>query len=71
MSPRAWSRPAAIGTNAHSCCSSCESSAGDKGKLGEYLDWRFLTAVAIFVAVLFAHARIFGVSPFPGGWTLL
>lgn len=40
-------------------------------KLGEYLDWRFLTAVAIFVAVLFAHARIFGVSPFPGGWTLL
>jgi uncharacterized membrane protein len=37
-------------------------------RLGEYLDWRFLTAVAIFAAVLFAHARIFGASPFPGGW---
>ena len=39
--------------------------------LGEYLDWRFLTAVAIFMAVLFAHARVFGASPFPGGWVPL
>ena len=37
-------------------------------KLGEYLDWRFFAALAIFLAVLFAHARIFGVSPFPSGW---
>jgi uncharacterized membrane protein len=37
-------------------------------KVGEYLDWRFLAAIAIFVVVLFAHARVIGVSPFPGGW---
>jgi uncharacterized membrane protein len=37
-------------------------------KLGEYFDWRFFAALAIFLAVLFAHARIFGVSPFPSGW---
>lgn len=35
---------------------------------GEYFDWRFFVAFAIFVAVLFAHARVIGVSPFPGGW---
>lgn len=34
----------------------------------EYFDWRFFVAVAIFAAVLFAHARVIGVSPFPGGW---
>ena len=34
----------------------------------EYFDWRFFVAVAIFIAVLFAHARVIGVSPFPGGW---
>lgn len=38
-------------------------------KPGEYLDWRFLAALAVFAVVLFAHARIFGASPFPGGWT--
>jgi uncharacterized membrane protein len=35
----------------------------------EYFDWRFLVAVAIFLAVLFGHARVIGVSPFPAGWT--
>jgi len=34
----------------------------------EYFDWRFLVALALFLVVLFAHARIIGVSPFPGGW---
>jgi uncharacterized membrane protein len=34
----------------------------------EYFDWRFFVAVAIFIAVLFTHARVIGVSPFPGGW---
>jgi uncharacterized membrane protein len=34
----------------------------------EYFDWRFLVAFALFLVVLFAHARIIGVSPFPGGW---
>lgn len=34
----------------------------------EYFDWRFFVALAIFVVVLFAHARVIGVSPFPGGW---
>lgn len=37
-------------------------------KADEYFDWRFFTAVAVFVVVLFAHARVIGVSPFPGGW---
>jgi len=37
-------------------------------KLGEYFDWRFFVALIIFAVVLFAHARIMGVSPFPGGW---
>ncbi len=33
----------------------------------EYLDWRFLVALILFVSFLFAHAFIFGVSPFPNG----
>ena len=36
--------------------------------LGELLDWRFLVALLVFLAILFSHARLFGVSPFPGGW---
>jgi uncharacterized membrane protein len=36
-------------------------------KLGESFGWRFWVAALLFVAVLFAHAHIFGVSPFPGG----
>jgi len=35
----------------------------------EYFDWRFLAALALFLVVLFAHARVIGVSPFPGSWT--
>ncbi len=34
----------------------------------EYFDWRFLAAILLFIAVLFVHARAFGVSPFPSGW---
>jgi len=34
----------------------------------EYFDWRFFVAILAFSAVLLAHARIFGVSPFPTGW---
>jgi uncharacterized membrane protein len=37
-------------------------------KLGEYLDWRFFLAVLIFAVVLFGHAKVIGVSPFPNGW---
>jgi uncharacterized membrane protein len=33
----------------------------------EYFDWRFLFAVALFLALLFAHPHLFGVSPFPNG----
>ena len=36
--------------------------------LGELLDWRSLVALLVFLAILFSHARLFGVSPFPGGW---
>lgn len=34
----------------------------------ELLDWRMAVAVALFAVVLFGHARIIGVSPFPSGW---
>ena len=37
-------------------------------KLGEILDWRFLVAAVAFAGVLFSHAHLFGVSPFPNGW---
>lgn len=40
-------------------------------KFDEYFDWRLLAAIAVFVTVLFTHARVFGVSPFPGGWVPL
>lgn len=36
--------------------------------VSELLTWRQGVALLIFLAVLFAHARLFGVSPFPGGW---
>jgi uncharacterized membrane protein len=34
----------------------------------ELLDWRMAVAVLLFAVVLFGHARVIGVSPFPGGW---
>jgi len=37
----------------------------------EYFDWRFAVALVLFLVVLFLHARVIGVSPFPGGWTPL
>jgi len=37
-------------------------------KLGESFGWRFWVALAIFLIVLFGHARVIGVSPFPGGY---
>ncbi len=39
-----------------------------KLKWGEILDWRMAVAVLLFVVVLFGHARVIGVSPFPSGW---
>jgi uncharacterized membrane protein len=35
---------------------------------GEIFDWRFLLALVLFVSLLFAHAHLFGTSPFPSGW---
>jgi uncharacterized membrane protein len=35
--------------------------------IGESLGWRFWVALIVFVAVLFAHVHVFGVSPFPSG----
>jgi uncharacterized membrane protein len=37
-------------------------------RVGELFGWRFWVAVVLFVAILFFHYRLFGVSPFPGGW---
>jgi uncharacterized membrane protein len=34
----------------------------------EISDWRMAVAVVLFVVVLFGHAAVIGVSPFPGGW---
>ena len=36
--------------------------------IGESFGWRFWVALAIFLAVLLAHARLFHKSPFPNGW---
>lgn len=36
--------------------------------LSELLTWRLGVAFLVFLAVLFSHAYLFGVSPFPGGW---
>jgi uncharacterized membrane protein len=36
--------------------------------LSESFGWRFLVAMVLFLAVLFTHYHLFGVSPFPGGW---
>ncbi len=37
-------------------------------KLAEYFDWRFVVTLLVFAAALFGHARLLGVSPFPGSW---
>lgn len=34
----------------------------------ESLGWRFGVAAVLFLLLLFCHYRLFGVSPFPGGW---
>jgi uncharacterized membrane protein len=34
----------------------------------ELLDWRMAVAILLFVVVLFGHAHVIGVSPFPNGW---
>lgn len=34
----------------------------------ESLGWRFWVAAGLFLAILFTHYHLFGVSPFPGGW---
>lgn len=37
-------------------------------KAAEMLSWRFWAALALFLVILFAHYRLFRVSPFPDGW---
>ncbi len=37
--------------------------------IGESFGWRFWAALVLFIALLFAHVHVFGVSPFPGGIT--
>lgn len=34
----------------------------------ELFGWRFWLAALLFLTILFCHPRLFGVSPFPGGW---
>ena len=43
-------------------------SGRNKLNIGESFGARFWVAAAIFVVVLFAHAWLFGASPFPNGW---
>jgi uncharacterized membrane protein len=40
----------------------------NKLNLSEDFGWRFLVALLLFLAILFTHYHLFGVSPFPGGW---
>lgn len=40
---------------------------GNALHISESLGWRFGVAMLVFLAVLFSHARLFGVSPFPSG----
>ncbi|HLY04857.1 MAG TPA: NnrU family protein [Rhizomicrobium sp.] len=37
-------------------------------RFGEIFGWRFWVATVLFLVILFCHPRLFGVSPFPGGW---
>ena len=37
-------------------------------RFAELFGWRFWVAAVMFLAILFCHPRLFGVSPFPGGW---
>lgn len=37
-------------------------------KLGESFGWRFVVAMLLFAAVLYAHAWMFKASPFPNGY---
>ena len=41
---------------------------GNPLRLGESFGWRFGVAMLLFLAVLFSHAHLFHVSPFPNGW---
>jgi uncharacterized membrane protein len=41
---------------------------GNPLRLGESFGWRFGVATLVFLAVLFSHAYLFHVSPFPNGW---
>ncbi|MBI1210990.1 MAG: NnrU family protein [Alphaproteobacteria bacterium] len=38
-------------------------------KFGELVSYRMVVALILFLVVLFAHRWLFGVSPFPGGWS--
>ena len=37
-------------------------------RVAEMFGWRFWVAAVLFLVILFSHRRLFGVSPFPGGW---
>jgi len=37
-------------------------------RVAELFGWRFWAAALVFLVILFCHPRLFGVSPFPGGW---
>ena len=41
---------------------------GNPLRLGESFGWRFGVAMLVFLALLFSHAHLFHVSPFPNGW---
>ena len=43
-------------------------SGRNKLRIGESFGERFWVALATFLIVLFVHAYVFGVSPFPNGW---
>ena len=40
----------------------------NKFSAAEYFDWRFLSALVLFAALLLFHNYLFSMSPFPNGW---
>jgi hypothetical protein len=52
----------------HCLVAGSPDSTHHEGAAKEYFDWRFLLALIVFIALLFAHAALFGVGAFPDGW---
>lgn len=64
-SPDDWSRFAAVTSNIPFAAI---LAGRNRLSIGELMTWRQLVAIIVFLGIFFTHHRLFGVSPFPGGW---